>query len=352
MAVSRAQKHQRLNSLRTPDSVLDTLRHQQRQCWWTSSPGYEGRHRQLQPGDLVRKFDAELLRQDPRLSATLSDAVNEVRDFDYLNLGRTMSCRTPARRQRKPISSAAMGAVELMPVDDETIAQVVDELERDYLLSLPRSSLLAGERDHRPKLAELGTRQPGQLPRYRELPPGVRRRSRPASMVTSTMSPASATYLFGEGLRTLDEEPQFHADSQWFTYKDALWEEQYRIRLATAHGTDEDGNPWTRFDITRPIIWRYSKCPQRRRSQTRHRRGQRRQHPAHLVHRRAPDRTSTAADDVARHVVSPDKTLETPTPARPGNPTAFPRRRHPACRRSSAARQRIVLRERKRKRSQ
>jgi hypothetical protein len=42
--------------------------------------------------------------------------------------------------------------------------------------------------------------------------------------------------------------------SQWFTYIYALCEESYRRRLATAHGSDGDGAPWTRFDIRSPLF--------------------------------------------------------------------------------------------------
>lgn len=39
------------------------------------------------------------------------------------------------------------------------------------------------------------------------------------------------------------------AYTQWFTNIHAAWEDTYRGRLATAHGTDSDGNPWVKNDI-------------------------------------------------------------------------------------------------------
>ncbi|MCD5422664.1 hypothetical protein LRS71_24445 [Rhodococcus pyridinivorans] len=39
------------------------------------------------------------------------------------------------------------------------------------------------------------------------------------------------------------------AYTQWFTTINAAWEDVYRPRLATAHGTDDDGVPWTKNDI-------------------------------------------------------------------------------------------------------
>lgn len=37
--------------------------------------------------------------------------------------------------------------------------------------------------------------------------------------------------------------------AQWFTSVFASWDDVYRPRLARAHGSDSDGNPWTRDDI-------------------------------------------------------------------------------------------------------
>src|SRR5690349_2791917 len=34
----------------------------------------------------------------------------------------------------------------------------------------------------------------------------------------------------------------------------AVWEEQYRPRLAAAHGADGDGVAWTRFGISHPLF--------------------------------------------------------------------------------------------------
>lgn len=37
--------------------------------------------------------------------------------------------------------------------------------------------------------------------------------------------------------------------AQWFTSVFASWDDVYRPRLATAHGSDAEGNPWTKDDI-------------------------------------------------------------------------------------------------------
>lgn len=41
---------------------------------------------------------------------------------------------------------------------------------------------------------------------------------------------------------------------QWFAYMHSLWDEQYRGRVAAAHGTAPDGNPWDSRDIRVPLF--------------------------------------------------------------------------------------------------
>ncbi|MCC9179418.1 hypothetical protein [Mycolicibacterium mageritense] len=41
---------------------------------------------------------------------------------------------------------------------------------------------------------------------------------------------------------------------QWFAYMHSLWDEQYRGRVAAAHGTAPDGSPWDSRDIRVPIF--------------------------------------------------------------------------------------------------
>lgn len=258
MAVSRAQKHQWLSSLRDARFVLDALRHQTsnapRPNTFTKSTQAGIWH--LQPGDLVRKFDAGSPTQDPRLTAALSDAVNEVRGFLNHPQPWTTSQVAEDLTRAVPVIDAAIGAVELMSVDDETIAHVVDELERDYLLSL--AVTLTGQGTIVQKLAEWEQGSRGDyldITSFRLVSQGGPGRVHMREVHDATDA-GMTTFLFGEGLRTLDKYPQvqYMLYSQWFTYMYAIWEEQYRIRLATAHGTDEDGNPWTRFDVSHPLF--------------------------------------------------------------------------------------------------
>ncbi|WP_162625260.1 hypothetical protein [Mycolicibacterium llatzerense] len=41
---------------------------------------------------------------------------------------------------------------------------------------------------------------------------------------------------------------------QWFAYMHSLWDEQYRGRVAAAHGTAPDGHPWESRDIRVPLF--------------------------------------------------------------------------------------------------
>lgn len=112
MAFSRAQKHQWLNALRDARFVLDALRHQTsaapRPNTFTRST--RAGMWQLQPGDLVRKFDAESPTQDPTLTAALSDAVNEVRGFLNHPQPWTTSQVAEDLTRAVPVIDAAMGA--------------------------------------------------------------------------------------------------------------------------------------------------------------------------------------------------------------------------------------------------
>ncbi len=41
---------------------------------------------------------------------------------------------------------------------------------------------------------------------------------------------------------------------QWFAYMHSLWDEQYRGRIAAAHGDAPDGEPWNKRDISVPLF--------------------------------------------------------------------------------------------------
>ena len=115
-------------------------------------------------------------------------------------------------------------------------------VERDYLLSL--AATLTGQGTIEQKLGEWGQGSRGDyldIASFRLVsqPGPGRLHMRDVHAATDA---GIVTFLFAEGLRTLDkyQQVQHMLYSQWFTYIYALWEERYRLRLATAHGTDQD----------------------------------------------------------------------------------------------------------------
>lgn len=258
MAVTQADRRRWLDILRESRFVLDTMRHQTSQAVRPNSftKGTQASMWQTHPGRFVREFDAQSGTLDARLTASLSQAVDEVRSFLNRPQPWTRTQVTDDLTRVVPVIDAAMRAIQLLAVDGETVAQVIEQLERDYLLSL--AVTLTGQGTIAQKLTEWEGGNRGDyldiasFRLVREAGPG-RLHMRDVYDATDA---GITTFLIGKGFRSLDKYPQvqYMLYSQWFTYMYALWEEQYRIRLATAHGTDEDGKPWTRFDVSHQLF--------------------------------------------------------------------------------------------------
>ena len=258
MAISQADKRQWLNLLRECRFVLNALRHQTSQAVRPNSftKSTQAGMWQLHPGQLVRRFDSESSMRDARLTEAISGAVGEVRNF--LNRPQPWTTTQVAKDLTRAVPGidAAMGAVELLKADDETVVQVIDELERDYLLSL--AVTLTGQGTVAQKLTEWEGGNKGDyldIASFRLVREGGPGRLHMRDVHNATDA-GITTFLFGEGFRSIDKYPQvqYMLYSQWFTYMYALWEEQYRIRLANARGADEEGDPWTRFDISHQLF--------------------------------------------------------------------------------------------------
>jgi hypothetical protein len=258
MAITQSDKRRWIGLLRETRFVLDTLRHQTSQALRpnTFTKSTQSGMWQLHPGQFVRRFESESRKLDGRLAEALSAAVAEVRTFLTRPQPWTTMQVTEDLTRAVPVIDGAMGVIELMTADDETVAHVVDELERDYLLSL--AVTLTGQGAIGQRLADW---EQGNQGDYLDIATfRLVRQAGPGRLhmrdVYDATDAGITTYRFGEGLRSLDKYPQvqFMLYSQWFTYMYALWEEQYRIRLAKAHGTDEEGVPWTRFDISHQLF--------------------------------------------------------------------------------------------------
>jgi hypothetical protein len=141
MAISQTDKRQWLDLLRESRFVLDAMRHQTSQAVRPNAftKSTQASMWQVHPGRLVRKYDAESSKRDARMTAALSDAVDEVRSF----LNRPQPWRTTQVTEdlirTVPAIDTALRSIELLKVDDETVSQVVDELERALHLRFRRN---------------------------------------------------------------------------------------------------------------------------------------------------------------------------------------------------------------------
>ncbi len=238
--------------------VLDALRHQttnaRRPNQFTRGTGPS--LWRIQPGRMVGEYDAMHLPPGCQLDCVLSDVVEDVREF--LDQPSPWSTNQVAADLSLivPAIDVAIGRMGVMEPDSETVSEAVDDLERDYLLSL--AVTLTGQGTLAATLAEWEQGKKGDyldIASFRLVSGGGPGRLHMRDVHEATDA-GITTLLIGQGLRSHDKYPevQYMLYSQWFTYIYALWEESYRRRLATAHGSDSDGVPWTRFDIRSPLF--------------------------------------------------------------------------------------------------
>ncbi len=172
-----------------------------------------------------------------------------------------------------------------LTMEQGTVEGVVDELERDYLVSL--TVTLTGHAVIVTKLAEWSRGGGGYLdvPSLKLVPSGGPGRVH-MKYVNDALDGGMATFVIGQGFQTYDQFPQlqYMLYGQWFTYIFDLWDEHYRDRLARAHGVAPDGEPWGR-SISVALLRRHPQYPARHRPQTRDRTRQRGQHHPDVVHR-------------------------------------------------------------------
>jgi hypothetical protein len=256
--VARAIKARWIEILQDARFVLDTLRHQTANAPRPNefTRGMGPSLWKIQPGRLVREYDAMHLPAGCQLDCALGDVVEDVREFldqpppwNTTQVAADLSLVVPA-------IDVAIGRMRLMEPDSETVSEVVDDLERDYLLSL--AVTLTGQGTLARTLAEWERGKKGDyldIASFRLVSEGGPGRLHMRDIHEATDA-GITTFLISQGLRSHDKYPevQYMLYSQWFTYIYALWEESYRQRLATAHGSDSDGAPWTRFDIRNPLF--------------------------------------------------------------------------------------------------
>lgn len=211
---------------------------------------------QMPFGDLVSDFD--------RLSATTADpivraiepAVTQVRELLRPQTMTGLDMVAYMKRIEAEIGSS-LSALDLVVPDVATVEELVDQLERDYLLSLAVAltshdavasavnAWLTAGRD----AAYLDVQTfrivdapgPGRIDMYH---------------VESATSAGVMTFVAGEGLLEIGPYPELQSMvyGQWFTHIFAVWEERYRGRLALAHGLAPDGDRWRRTDLLIPLF--------------------------------------------------------------------------------------------------
>lgn len=207
-------------------------------------------------GDLVSDFDRLAATTDGEIVRAIEPSVTQVRD---LLRPKTMTGRdliSYLQSIEASVSSSLFALDRVVP-DVATVEELVDQLERDYLLSLAVAltshgavgsavdSWLSAGRDSAyldvPTFRIVDTPGPGRIDMYH---------------VESATSAGVTTYIGGEGFLEIGPYPvvQAMAYGQWFTHIFAVWEERYRGRLALAHGRAPDGDRWRRTDLLIPLF--------------------------------------------------------------------------------------------------
>lgn len=73
------------------------------------------------------------------------------------------------------------------------------------------------------------------------------------------MTPGNEAAAFAEMFSGGTPPPLYRmAYGQWFGTIAAMWEDVYRERLATAHGTDAEGHGWDRNDVKSEFFYELS----------------------------------------------------------------------------------------------
>jgi hypothetical protein len=207
-------------------------------------------------GDLVSDFD--------RLSATTADpivraiepAVTQVRELLRPKTMTGLDMVAYMKRIEAEVGSS-LYALDLVVPDVATVEELVDQFERDYLLSLAvaltshdvvASAVNAWQTTGRDAayldvqtFRIVNSPGPGRIDMYH---------------VESATSAGVMTFVPGEGLLEIGPYPELQSMvyGQWFTHIFAVWEERYRGRLALAHGLAPDGDRWRRTDLLIPLF--------------------------------------------------------------------------------------------------
>lgn len=211
-------------------------------------------------GDFVRDFDRLDATVDVTIVGVLTEPASQMRDalnrpLPWRTSQFIADCSAVAESMKTAIS--ALDNTETSP--PQSLEQVVKELENQYLLSL--AVTLTGQTGIVQKLAEWrkSSGAPAEayldVATFRLLPDPGRGRISMHDLELATNA-GYTTFVFGEGFKDFEKFPAIQSMlyGQWFAYVFALWEEQYRGLIATAHGDAPDGDAWRRRDIACPLF--------------------------------------------------------------------------------------------------
>jgi hypothetical protein len=206
--------------------------------------------------DLRLTMEADPVSPDTPLHEVLGGVVQAL---DELKVG-------PEFRASLEALDAALGAAisslsEWTADDDSNIEEIVDELERAFLISLfitlTSHTFLSdwGEKWKQHHQRFLAGHLPTDLPHYVHMKtfipcpdPGPGRVH--VQHINSALTAGTTVFIAGATPTNVDHYPELQSIvySQWFTYIHAIWDEQFRERIAAFFSTPEQ--PLAKNDVT------------------------------------------------------------------------------------------------------
>lgn len=207
-------------------------------------------------GDLVSDFDRLSAVTADEIVRSIEPAIAAVRALlrPKIMTGRDLATFAHAIEEAAETSLTALDRVN---PDKATVEELVEQLERDYLLSLAVALTSHGAVTSTVNswlstgrgvgfldvltFRVVNSPGPGRIDMYH---------------VESATSAGVTTYVEGEGLLNIGPYPKVQSMvyGQWFTHIFAVWEERYRGRLALAHGLTPNGERWRRTDLLIPLF--------------------------------------------------------------------------------------------------
>lgn len=207
-------------------------------------------------GDLIYDFDRLSTVTAYEIVRALEPAIAAVRSLlrPEIMTGRDLATFA---RSIEAAAATSLAALDRVNPDMATVEELVDQLERDYLLSLAVTLTSHGAVASTVNSWHSAGRGSGFLDvlTFRVVnSPGPGRID--MHHVESATSAGVTTYVKGEGFLDFGPYPEVQSMvyGQWFTHIFAVWEERYRGRLALAHGLTADGERWRRTDLLIPLF--------------------------------------------------------------------------------------------------